>query len=86
MLLGSLLVEVNDRPHIHDSPIDSIARGGAGYSFRGNQYGLGVDNVVAYNLVLPNGTPVTANKDEYDNLFWALKVSSITPSPKPNRH
>jgi FAD/FMN-containing dehydrogenase len=27
-----------------------------GYSFLGNQYGLAFDNVVAYELVLPNGT------------------------------
>ena len=86
MLLGSLLVEVNNRPQIHDSPIDLVVRGGAGYSFRGNQYGLGVDNTLAYNVVLPDGTPVTATKDEYDDLFWALKVSSTTRSSKPNHY
>ena len=77
-MLGSLSVEVNDRPQIYDSPINSIAGGGAGYSFLSNQYGLSVDNVLAYNVVLPDGTPVTATKDEYDDLFWALKVSSAT--------
>jgi len=33
---------------------------------------------------LPDGTPVTANKDNYKDLFWALKVSSIIRSPEPN--
>lgn len=46
---------------------------GGGYSFRTNQYGLAVDNVVAYNLVLPNGTIATASGDKCDDLFWALK-------------
>ena len=67
-------------PFIHRSRL------GAGYSFKGNQYGLAVDNVVAYNVVLPDGTPVTANKDQYKDLFWALKVSIIAQSPKLNRH
>lgn len=46
----------------------------SGYSFRTNQYGLSVDSVVAYNLVLPNGTIVTASEDECPELLWALKV------------
>ena len=36
-----------------------------------------MDTVVAFNVVLPNGTPVTATKDEFTDLFWALKVSSL---------
>ena len=47
---------------------------GPGYSFKTNQYGLAVDNIVAINVVLPNGKPVTATKDKYEDLFWALKV------------
>ena len=32
----------------------------------------------------PPCTPVTANKDKYKDLFWALKVSSTTRSPGPD--
>ena len=53
------------------------SRSDAGYSFKTNQYGLGVDNIVAYNIVLPNGTPVTATEDEWEDLFFALKVPSL---------
>jgi len=27
-----------------------------GYSYKSNQYGLAIDNVAGYELVLPNGT------------------------------
>ncbi|TFY74250.1 hypothetical protein EWM64_g9763 [Hericium alpestre] len=45
---------------------------GGGYSYKTNQYGLAVDNVVAYELVLPNGTVTTVTSDDED-LFWGLK-------------
>jgi hypothetical protein len=46
-----------------------------GYSWKSSQYGLTVDTVVAYELVLPNGT-VTEVKASNPDLFFALKVSS----------
>ena len=45
-----------------------------GYSFRTNQCGLSVDNVLAYNIVLLNGTIATASEEDRDDLFGALKV------------
>ena len=87
-LLGSFLAEVRNCLQSPTNPPQSHSsnrpRHGAGYSFRTNQYGLAADNVVAYNVVLPDGTPVTATKDKCEELFWALKVSSTTGSPKPN--
>lgn len=53
-------------------PLILIAR--AGYSFKTNEYGLAVDNIVAFNVVLPNGTPVKVTAGEHEDLFWALKV------------
>ncbi|PBK85369.1 FAD-binding domain-containing protein [Armillaria gallica] len=46
---------------------------GGGYSWHSNQYGLAIDNVVAYELVMPNGkvTTVTAATDR--DLFFSLK-------------
>ena len=46
----------------------------SGYSFKSNQYGLGFDNVVAYELVLPNGTVTTVTEDDQD-LWFSLRVS-----------
>jgi len=45
-----------------------------GYSFKTSQYGLTVDNIARYELVLPNGiiTSVTS-KDE--DLWFGLRVS-----------
>jgi hypothetical protein len=46
----------------------------SGYSFKSNEYGLAIDNVVAYELVLPNGTVTTVTVDDHD-LWFALRVS-----------
>jgi len=46
---------------------------GGGYSFLTNQYGLVIDNVVAFEVVLPSGQIVIADCDAYSDLFWALK-------------
>jgi hypothetical protein len=45
-----------------------------GYSYKSSQYGLGVDNVAGYELVLPNGTVqyVTSNDED---LWFGLRVS-----------
>jgi len=46
----------------------------AGYSYKSNQYGLAIDNVAGYELVLPNGTiKYVAQKDK--DLWFGLRVS-----------
>ncbi|KAH7886192.1 hypothetical protein F5I97DRAFT_1229441 [Phlebopus sp. FC_14] len=45
---------------------------GGGYSWHTNQYGLTVDTVEAFQLVLPNGTVTDVTASEED-LFFALK-------------
>ncbi|KAI0271875.1 FAD-binding domain-containing protein [Russula aff. rugulosa BPL654] len=45
---------------------------GGGYSFLSSQYGLSVDNIAGYELVLPNGTIVdVTSKDE--DLYFGLR-------------
>jgi hypothetical protein len=41
-----------------------------------NQYGLTIDNLVAYELVLPNGT-ITAVTESDEDLWFALRVSDL---------
>lgn len=48
----------------------------SGYSFLSNQYGLTIDTVRAFELVLPNGTVTNVTESDAD-LFWALKVGSV---------
>jgi FAD/FMN-containing dehydrogenase len=36
-------------------------------------YGLGVDQVLQFKVILANGELVTANKCQYTDLFWALR-------------
>ncbi|KAI9446146.1 FAD-binding domain-containing protein [Lactarius indigo] len=43
-----------------------------GYSFQTSQYGLALDNVVAYELVLPDGTVKTVTEAD-DDLWFALR-------------
>lgn len=54
---------------------------GGGYSRVTNQFGLAIDNVVAFQVVLPNGDIVNASEDDTDfqDLFWALKVCRNKP-------
>lgn len=55
---------------------------GGGYSFHSSQYGLGVDQILEYTLVLPDGEvkKVTAKSD--GRLFNALKGSGNNASPR----
>lgn len=45
-----------------------------GYSFKTSQYGLAVDNIVGYELALPNGTITRVTSDDAD-LWFGLRVS-----------
>ena len=53
-------------------------RFGAGYSYNSKQYGLTVDNVAGYELVVPNGTITSITPDDAD-LWFALRVSRYPP-------
>jgi len=56
---------------------------GGGYSPKTNKYGLGIDNVVAVQIVVPNDNGKvalkTVTKDDDEELFWAIKVSHNIP-------
>ena len=45
-----------------------------GYSFHSSQYGLSLDNVAGFELVLPNGTIINVTSKNED-LWFALRVS-----------
>ncbi|KAJ8122831.1 hypothetical protein ONZ43_g1072 [Nemania bipapillata] len=44
-----------------------------GFHYLINKYGMTMDNVLSYDVVLGNGTQVTANETSNGDLFWALK-------------
>ncbi|KAF8483612.1 hypothetical protein DFH94DRAFT_318194 [Russula ochroleuca] len=46
---------------------------GGGYSLKTNQYGLGIDNLVQVQIVLPDGKVVMATENINNDLFWAIK-------------
>ncbi|KAJ7849544.1 hypothetical protein B0H14DRAFT_2239929, partial [Mycena olivaceomarginata] len=46
---------------------------GGGYSLKTNQYGLGIDNLVQVEIVLPDGEVVKAMNQPQRDLFWAIK-------------
>jgi hypothetical protein len=46
----------------------------SGYSFKTSQYGLTVDNIARYELVLPNGT-ITNVTSKDEDLWFGLRVS-----------
>jgi hypothetical protein len=45
-----------------------------GYSYKTSQYGLTIDNVAGYELVLPNGTIINVTSKDED-LWFGLRVS-----------
>ncbi|THH14000.1 hypothetical protein EW146_g6283 [Bondarzewia mesenterica] len=66
---------------------------GGGHSVLSPYYGLGVDNVLQYTVVLPNASYVTANDYQNIDIFWALRgggapsfgvVTSVTYKTHPN--
>ncbi|KAG2068765.1 FAD-binding domain-containing protein [Suillus decipiens] len=46
---------------------------GGGYSCLSNQYGLAVDNVVSFELVMPNGTVANITSSSNPDLFYGLR-------------
>ncbi|KAF8997820.1 hypothetical protein BDQ17DRAFT_1362650 [Cyathus striatus] len=46
---------------------------GGGYSLKTNQYGLGIDNIVSVQIVLPDGRITVASERENADLFVAVK-------------
>jgi len=46
---------------------------GGGYSWVTDQVGLSIDNILAVDLVLPNGTFVQVTNDNYPDLLFGLK-------------
>jgi FAD/FMN-containing dehydrogenase len=45
----------------------------SGFSFKTSQYGLTVDNIARFELVLPNGT-ITSVTSENEDLWFGLRV------------
>lgn len=52
---------------------------GGGNSFYAARYGLACDNVLRFEVVLADGSIVTASADEHPDLFHALEGSSNNP-------
>jgi hypothetical protein len=46
---------------------------GGGYGLMLRTYGLGIDHVKAFRVVLSDGTAVTASAESHTDLFWALQ-------------
>ena len=46
---------------------------GGGYGLLSSRFGLGIDNLIEAEVVLPGGELVTANASENMDLFWALR-------------
>ena len=46
---------------------------GGGIGHLSRKYGLSIDNLLAADVVLADGTFVTASQDHYEDLFWAIR-------------
>ncbi len=45
-----------------------------GYAWQTNQVGLAIDNIVAYELVKPDGKMIEVTEESDSELFFGLKV------------
>ncbi|THU76841.1 FAD-binding domain-containing protein [Dendrothele bispora CBS 962.96] len=65
---------------------------GGGYSWYTDEYGLALDNILSYDLVLPNGTFIQVTESSQPDLSFALRggfnnfgiVTSFTVNSHPN--
>lgn len=48
-----------------------------GYAWTSNRYGMAIDSVISFELVLPTAKIVTVSASSYPDLFAGLKVRSI---------
>ncbi|KAG2359557.1 hypothetical protein BDR07DRAFT_1462477 [Suillus spraguei] len=46
---------------------------GVGYSYLSNEYGLSVDNIVLFELIMPNGTVANITSSSNPDLFYDLR-------------
>ena len=62
--------------HHHHPPIHAGLAGyslGGGWSWHSKEHGMGTDNILSLEVVLANGTSVTANATSHPDLFWAMR-------------
>ncbi|RIB00613.1 hypothetical protein C2G38_1144212, partial [Gigaspora rosea] len=50
---------------------------GGGYGLYGRKYGLALDSILSMDLVDPTGRLITVNKDQYTDLFFALRGAGV---------
>src|SRR5690606_827233 len=79
---GTLLKELDEATHAHGLAVPSGINGstgvggltlGGGHGYLSRKYGLTVDSLVEAELVLADGSLVTANETENRDLFWAIR-------------
>ena len=56
---------------------------GGGFGYLSRRFGLTVDNLLAADMVLADGTFVTASENSHSDLFWACAAAAGTSASLP---
>jgi FAD/FMN-containing dehydrogenase len=60
-----------------DTGIAGLTLGG-GHGWLAGKYGLACDNLLSAEVVTSDGSVISCNKDQYDDLFWGLRGAGAT--------
>ena len=59
---------------------------GGGYSLLTNRFGLGIDNILGFRVILPSKGVCNASHEENPEIFMALKVRSLYHDTRGGLH
>jgi hypothetical protein len=68
--LGLVVIQVRSSYFFNLSLPTFVMPGYGGFGFASRKWGLTLDTIKSINMVLANGTIITASSSQYSDIFW----------------